>query len=537
MGKHRFTRCYRCDKVAKLFRCKYCNKYFCEEHFKPLEKGIPKRNDAKVTIDGDIEKYGDYKLNAHRCLEYENFKKRKEDEVNRRAFPSFSHNPWVPITPQNVIHEIPNDEQEPQEIKVPRKVVSLKPIIALVVIIIIGYMIYQNIEIVSNSIFSIITSFRPCQTSYVKAYESGASFGRDPSAYCKNTCLEKYNSSNYTLIEPNKTNKLTICYCYVENCSSSTSLDFTEAVKPTPTCGDKTPYNQCSLNRPFYCLNGTLTYNSSYCGCPLNEVSQGNSCISIFEKSPKIQEFKYVLRGSDPSINFTVYGGLNDYLAGLSRYYTCNPACPSENDLWLKFIDENSQSKYLNDLVDEIRSRTTNKDDQARIAISLVQNIPYDFRGLYDSTLNNRYPYEVIYDNKGVCGEKSWLLAYMLRNLGYGVALLSYKVENHMALGIKCPLNYSYLNTGYCFVETTVPSIVTDYEGDYMNVTKLSSNPDVIVISDGASFDSVSEEYNDAQKFIKINEMSISSGGVLDDYNYYTWRNLVSKYGIKIRYN
>jgi len=37
----------------------------------------------------------------------------------------------------------------------------------------------------------------------------------------------------------------------------------------------------------------------------------------------------------------------------------------------------------------------------------------------------------VLYEDKGVCGEKSLLLAYLLRELGYGVVLFEFKPENH----------------------------------------------------------------------------------------------------------
>ena len=35
MRKKRYTRCYRCGKTARLFRCKNCGKYFCSEHSNP----------------------------------------------------------------------------------------------------------------------------------------------------------------------------------------------------------------------------------------------------------------------------------------------------------------------------------------------------------------------------------------------------------------------------------------------------------------------------------------------------------------------
>jgi hypothetical protein len=184
--------------------------------------------------------------------------------------------------------------------------------------------------------------------------------------------------------------------------------------------------------------------------------------------------------------------------------------------------------------VEIIKSQTSNSDEQARIAVSLVQKIPYDWEGFRTNDLNDRYPYEVLYDNKGVCGEKARLLAFILRDLGFGIVLFNYETESHMAVGIRCPSQYSYENSSYCFIEAAAPSIITDAERDYVGVGKLSSTPSMISINDGKSFDSVSEEYNDVQEWNRINKLSESSGGTLDSYNYYKWQTLVNKYGIEL---
>ena len=67
------------------------------------------------------------------------------------------------------------------------------------------------------------------------------------------------------------------------------------------------------------------------------------------------------------------------------------------------------------------------------------------------------YPYETLFEQKGVCSDKSFLAVALLRELGYGAALFEYESANHMAIGVQCPLEYSTNNTGYCFAETTAP--------------------------------------------------------------------------------
>ena len=43
----------------------------------------------------------------------------------------------------------------------------------------------------------------------------------------------------------------------------------------------------------------------------------------------------------------------------------------------------------------------------------------------------------------------------ILRQLGYGAAILDFPNLNHSAAGISCPLSDSVNNSGYCYVETT----------------------------------------------------------------------------------
>ena len=314
------------------------------------------------------------------------------------------------------------------------------------------------------------------------------------------------------------------------------SRDNIQFARNYPNCSDGTYYNQCSETKPFYCFNGTLIKKASICGCPVNEVPFGENCTSTFTTDPTNRVFKYILNGKTKEIHLIVYKGLNDYLSELPRtiYYSEGDPPPTDKDFIYLFINNKIQSKFLMPLVEKIKSRTSNKDDQARIAISLVQHIPYDWASLKSHDTHSKYPYEVLYDYRGVCEEKSLLLAFLLKHLGFGVVLFSFKFENHMAVGIKCPMQYSYKKTGYCFVESTNPTIITDSNGNYIKVGKLSSIPKTIHICDGLSLNSVAEEYNDAQELIKINKQSESSGGQLDRVTYDKWLSLIHKYDINV---
>ena len=85
-------------------------------------------------------------------------------------------------------------------------------------------------------------------------------------------------------------------------------------------------------------------------------------------------------------------------------------------------------------------------------------------KSFHSSSQHWKYPYEILYENKGVCSDKSRLLACLLKELGFGCVLFVYNSENHEAVGIKCPI------------------------------------PDEVVhVYDGIAFNSILEEYNDAQ--------------------------------------
>lgn len=592
MPKRKFTRCFRCNKRTKLYRCKHCGNYFCEEHASPkmpLTSEIVHREKDPVLSDLYQK---EWREGGHGCVPYGEWKLneilKKDKELRDKILKTLDgmkkspirkyykpekfepiRVPWKEGKPVSKFEPIAHKKTETKHGKTER---SKSKIILLVIILLIACYLAFTYFVFST------------EQHFVKAYESAASFGRDPFTFCRTTCERDYNTSDYKVIEPNDTVSTTSCFCKIDiqfmDFLGAKTLGFFSSV--LPSCDDGTLYGSCSVEKPYYCIQGVLKENasscgcpydfrakgdvcekiqrctdgtiygecstkkpvycsqgrlierSSVCGCPIDEVPQSDSCISKFEVGPKEEEYEYILRGVSSSISYTVYRGLNDYLASLSRYFTCDPNCPSDEEMQLSFLDEVNQDKYLTGLVSMIESKSSVKDDQARIAISLVQKISYDLEGFTTSNLNNRYPYEVLYNKLGVCGEKARLLAFVLRELGYGVVLFNFETENHMAVGVKCPLQYSYMNTGYCFVETASPTIITNSKGEYVGVGQLSSTPDIYTVSSGISFDTVSEEYNDAQEWKRINELSKLSGGYLDNYNYYLWLSLVNKYDIKI---
>lgn len=248
--------------------------------------------------------------------------------------------------------------------------------------------------------------------------------------------------------------------------------------------------------------------------------------IQDYKTNPSQKTFSFTVRGAQGSIPILLYQGLDAYYSKKDPYLYLN------QNSELKFINDELQKQELSSLLSLIRSKTSNADDQVRIAVSLVQTIPYDYDNLYSPSMAVKYPYNVLYENRGICMEKSMLLALLLKDLGYGVVLFKFEKESHMAVGILAPSQYGYRGTSYAFVETTRPSIITDSNNNYLNTGKLTSYPEIIKISDGKSFNSISEEYRDAIEWNELQVTSEKNGRVLQPDQYQRWVFLANKYGI-----
>ncbi len=304
----------------------------------------------------------------------------------------------------------------------------------------------------------------------------------------------------------------------------------------TPNCNDGTIEGGCSNIKPYLCINGTLIEKASVCGCLNSSEISNDLCLSVYQIAPKNITLNYTFMGKEGEINFTVYQGLYNYTSMLPRYINV-----SDDPTLLKFeqatIDDKEQREFLLPLVIAIENSATTKEDQARIAISIVQNIPF---GNSTKTVNigdieipyQRYPYEVLYDMEGDCNEKSELLVFLLQKIGYDAAFLYYAPENHAAVGIKCPPTESIPNSSYCFVETTGPSIITDDKNEYVGGISLTSAPYIVNISSGISLGNDLVEYRDAKTLQEIREAS-QKEGTINFIQYLQYQEIKTRYGLQ----
>ena len=317
----------------------------------------------------------------------------------------------------------------------------------------------------------------------------------------------------------------------------------TKTMEKIILCGDGTYNNVCSLRKPYVCSNKVLVERASVCGCPDDLTIQGDLCHSEYQTYPKNITLNYILRGEGGELDFIVYKGLADYLSGLPKSIAYDEnSKPARGDFKIKNINEKEQRNLLLQLVTKIQNIVQDKEDQVRIAVSIVQEIPYmdsgKIMGLQNgkNIIYSRYPYKVLYDGEGVCEGKSELLAFLLSEMGYGVVLFYYPAESHEAVGIKCPVEYSLNNSGYCFIETTGPSIISNNQDYYAGWGKLSSSPEIIPISEGTSLPKNLYEYKDVRSLIGINR-AIEQKGQINLFQRIKLKSLMKKYGLIDIYN
>ncbi len=141
-------------------------------------------------------------------------------------------------------------------------------------------------------------------------------------------------------------------------------------------------------------------------------------------------------------------------------YYTGDtPPVNAREQFYNIFFNKKSGDTSISYLVNygkqEAATHSWSKDQTADFLLALIQYIPYDSAKLNKNPLQPNYPYETLYKNSGICSDKTFLAVTVLRELGYGAAILDFPDANHSAAGISCPVSESINNSGYCYIETT----------------------------------------------------------------------------------
>jgi hypothetical protein len=238
----------------------------------------------------------------------------------------------------------------------------------------------------------------------------------------------------------------------------------------------------------------------------------------------KEHTFAYVINGVKDTVSIPMSDSMYaDYAKKSDPGYKPPYDAATNSSYYRAYMEDPDQQPAIVELARAIQEKTPVADDQARIAVSLVQHIPYKEGGK-----QYRYPYEVLYKNQGVCGEKSMLLALLLKDLGSGSSVFYFLPEDHMAAGIKASSPYDFRNSGYAFIEATEPYIITDSLTDNLAQGKFTSTMEITPAGTGKALESIAGDYGDARQWAGL-EAKIKS---LSPSENEAWKVLNAKYDL-----
>ncbi|MBD3244387.1 MAG: hypothetical protein GF335_00120 [Candidatus Moranbacteria bacterium] len=210
---------------------------------------------------------------------------------------------------------------------------------------------------------------------------------------------------------------------------------------------------------------------------------------------PKEMVYSFQYKDQEYEFSQTLYKSIYDFYVSQPKVYIYSGEIPQgwEDEYYGIFLQQAKNDASIQEIVSKFREfqkqRNLTDDQLVELAVVFVQSFFYDsFRAKEilkgSKGIKPRYPYEVLYEKKAVCSGKSFLLAALLRELNYGAALFEYPQQNHMAVGVLCPVEYSTEGTGYCYIETTT----------------LGHNIGVVPTLDEQSNEAVSREQIDASQ-------------------------------------
>lgn len=190
--------------------------------------------------------------------------------------------------------------------------------------------------------------------------------------------------------------------------------------------------------------------------------------------------------------------------------YTYQSALPPNwrEDYYAQFLSFDQEAPMVRALLAELRRASTEKEGDAfaEFVISFVQGaITYDwqtFSRLDESTM--RYPWQTMEAGTGVCADKTLLLARLLGELGYEVAIFTFDRANHMALGIAVPSGLGDYGTRYAYVEATGYAPVGQIPDRFVGGIRLEGNPEVVEL--GKVFSGANQSF---QKIIQNRRVEV----------------------------
>ncbi|MEM5781684.1 MAG: hypothetical protein QXD43_00605 [Candidatus Aenigmatarchaeota archaeon] len=213
MKKQKYTKCYKCGKISKLFRCKYCGNYFCNEHSEPKMPLTPDMVfNEKDKLLKQLYESEWRKKEGHACVSYGEWKlneiKRKKEIDNETLNKALDSIEKIPLIKPSYERFKPIRVSSFHSNKTILKTLKNIFIIIIIVIIIFGFILYiynnpKTISIITN----IIPSFKPKPTYYC---DSNNTLCNDIMEKCIDSII--ITDTTTITIKEDITNKNTICH-------------------------------------------------------------------------------------------------------------------------------------------------------------------------------------------------------------------------------------------------------------------------------------------------------------------------------------
>lgn len=183
---------------------------------------------------------------------------------------------------------------------------------------------------------------------------------------------------------------------------------------------------------------------------------------------PRSVDYSWEYKGHAYALSETLYGNIDAYYqkSPAKSYYEGD----SEEEYYgrlagsLEAEQDDTLARVARDLSALGQEHGLSSEGTLELAVAFVQAIPYD-QAKYELVVASqdadaeatwpRLPYEVLYDEAGICTDKSLLAVALAGELGYGTALFESESEQHMAAAIECTQSYSSYGSGYCYTEVT----------------------------------------------------------------------------------
>lgn len=253
-------------------------------------------------------------------------------------------------------------------------------------------------------------------------------------------------------------------------------------------------------------------------------------CLPVSAAYDGTQQVKAVVNGKKKNYKMPVDSSLYQTLFSLPDY-TCSGYATLADCYNDRLLGRADQKEALQPLVNWLNKKIKKSDDRVRAAASLVQNIEYDENkdtGVEEVATGRghgtRYPYETLYENSGICGEKSFLIVYLLKELGYGTATMVFLSPLHRVAAVKCADAYDFRDTGYCIIQPNYRKMIT------FGGSQEDEDPyQITVQSDGKTFNA-KNDWKDSRKYWEI--MNSIDAGTYTAKQAKAYKKLIKKYGL-----